>query len=311
MKKLAMLAMLISTQATANSELQNLMYFPGEGTFWGQTTLNRFSDSYETQTRSNKIKQSEVDESFWTLRQSLAYGLNPNFELGMDLGFLFGGSVETKTVSTNSTTEKKYSGLEDITFNGRVRLFDQREFGLIVDVFGAISPSLSDDKEATTTTDGNAQRGGHQIVMGGKAGSSVENFSWSAALAFIYTGERTEQNAQTEVEQGSYDSVMDINLTLRGQLEFDPLTFGAKVAFTQFGSTDYTLKSTGAKTNYDSYSAFTLGVDSSMALLDNVVGFGGLDYSFVGDRGFKASNTDYDIADRNQMILQIGAKYSF
>lgn len=311
MRKFAMAAMLMSSSVFASSELQNLMYLPKTGTLWGQSTLTRFSDSYDTQTRTNKVKQSEVDESYWALRQGFYFGVLDELEVGAELGLLFGGSVETKSLSTNSTTEKKYSGFEDLNFTARYRLLNQRDMGMNVDVVGSLSPSLSDDKEATTTTDGNAQRGGHRIVVGGKVGSSVDNFSWVAHLNLIWTGEITEQNAQTEVEQGTYDSNISFDLGIKGQLEMDPLTFGAKLGFMSYGSTDYTLKSSGAKTAYDSYTSFVIGADASMALLDNLVGFGGLDYAFVGDRGFTAANVEYDIAERSQFIFTIGAKYSF
>jgi len=311
MKYWAFALFAVAPQVFASSSLQDLMYFPESGTFWGDSQLSHIGQSSNLVLRSNKVKQSEEDKSAWALRQQLSVGILPELEMGLKLGLVFGGKIETKTMSTSSTTEKKFSGLEDIEINSRYRLAKEGDIGITWDVRAAFSPSLSNYKPGTTSESGNAQRGGHQFAVGTSAGNHVQNFSWKSYLDLMFNFESTEENAQTGIEQGTYSSHMDFELGTRAQMEFDPVTFGARLAFHHYGANDYTLKATSAKINYDSYGDLILGLDASMAVLDNLVGYGGFDYSFTSDQGFKSSNTDYDISDRSVFGFNLGAKYSF
>lgn len=311
MKYWAIALLAVVPQAYASSALQDLMYFPDSGVLWGDSQLSHISQSSDLVTRTNKVKQSEESKSSWSLRQELSFGVLPELEVGIKLGFLFGGNIETKTVSTSATTEKKFSGLEDIELNSRFRIFKEGDYGINWDARAAFSPSFGNYQPATTSASGNAQRGGHRLTLGTSAGNHVQNFSWKSYLDLMFNLESTEENAQTEIEQGTYDSHMDFELGTRAQMDFDPITIGARLAFHHYGAYDYTLKATGAKINYDSYGDLILGLDGSMALIENLIGYGGFDYSFTSDQGFKSANTDFDNTERSAFAFYLGSKFSF
>jgi hypothetical protein len=308
-RSLALLSLAIFAPSAMASSLLDLNYFPSEGGLWATSTLAMENSKYTLNNKTTSIKQSEVKTSSMVLRQNLAIGLLPGIEVGAELGLLFGGKIKTKGLSTAITNEKKYSGVEDPKIFTRYRFLTMEGFGWDVDFDGALSPKLASRKEPTVSTSGNAMSGGHRVDLGAKISGGPGEWSWASRFGLTWNGERTDKNAQTEIEQGSYSSSMDFSLSVEGQWQLEPMAFLGGVAYRQYGGSDYTLKGTGTVTEYGSVSDIALFLGGKWLLMPQLMTALNLEYAFAGDRDITSGASQFNHIERS--VLSVAATGSF
>jgi len=227
-----MLSACVSLSASADwslkneSELTDLMYLPPVHTLAGLTSLQFETNKAELRTAQDRF--ASLENRSTSIHQEVTYAIQENRALTLTVEQLLSDKVKTTygpgSTSPNSVKTSKSEGVKDPALSLRERLRNQSDSTPAIDIIVSASPSLGNNKNATTTTKGNAYRGGTLITMKVEAGKKYTDQSWKLFAGFERFGKTKSIDSSTlPNETTETDSHLDLNFGISWQWVLNPI----------------------------------------------------------------------------------------
>lgn len=289
--------------------LYDLMYMPEEGEFLSDTDITMVKSSWKLK-NSIGTETSEYDQGGITISEEVSYGLMSGLSLGAGFGFVFGGSNDITGITTTTKTETSHGGFTDPIFFGRYRILKRADVSFNVDLYSSLSPGVASKSEATVSNDGNAFRGGHELVLKGIIGSEDGGFGWSGELGLKHTTTQKVESAQTNVDTHEDDGRTDIEVNGWGQISFgEGMALDIGLNFQMVGGYTRTTIASATTQEFDSQTRFGLKTRFNFALDENMLIQGTAGYDIWGDQNITSGAVISTFGDGSS--LNIGSSFLF
>lgn len=211
----------INTEDDSSRGVSDIMYLPEAGTIsTGISITSLIQDSDITYLGPN---YSSTETKTKDLDLSIGYSVNDNFSFGLEVPFTLSSDSTTTygpaSVANGQSASSKSSGLQDLNLIAKYRILDQKDSATNLDLTVEFSPKTGDSESASTTTEGNAFRGGSDMEITLEFGKKYKELQFRAYAGLMLNGE-TETKDLSDNTISKREAFTSFNLG--GEIQFRP-----------------------------------------------------------------------------------------
>jgi hypothetical protein len=285
--------------------INDLMYLPVGGTFYGQTSLDALAGSSDLSVNGDKYSTTKTTGT--SASQAVGYAFTDRLFLsaGVDYSFKSTSKTDYETQADDTSDSK---GLGDPSVAGRIRVMEQKDGSINLDLLPTYSFSSGPSK-----SDGNSgdnKNGGTSYGLDLQGGKKFSDLQVSAGIGWSHSDISTSKDTSTGTKSkspasDSYNFNISVQKFLKEKLYLNLL--GGLVFFPAEKS-----KSSGSTIKTPTRVTSIFAGQLGYLVLPNVTFEGGLalvatsDYQAKDDSGNK-----YDVEKLSYALLNATLKYQF
>ncbi|MBD63731.1 MAG: hypothetical protein CME62_00865 [Halobacteriovoraceae bacterium] len=296
---LKVFVLLMPTLLFAQTNLRELNYFPTKGTFFGETSFQKSTTTYDVLTADGEQNGS-------TLSQELAYAPLR----GLALGFNIGHKTSELTVKGDDKDSYESVGLTNPTLYVAKRLQWQQAHGKFLDVAFFYTPNTPEAEHATTSEDGNVADGGQTFALSAALGKKEADYAWRLQAELTFVGEQVSKNADNGEEE-IYDSQRQLLINYTYQIPMsENLALALSGGISFYSEQDFE-DDEGDESSFESYRLIVLGGELKYSLSRDLMLRAMFQFNLPTDIDAESEGTDYELENFRLSAITFATTYQF